>query len=385
MNLLDLDDDSLSYLLHHLPIEDHMNFAKVCQRFHRIWKDYKCWIYKRMELGSTSDKGFKQELILLHHTADHVKNLIVNLNRKFEWNKICMAKFLNMLKRMHTLERLILWLKDDEPYEVLETIIRTLEHLPNIKCIATYQDNEVVDILYQFDDYEDFLKESKMSRNPMIEPIYSHTKIRLLVLNNAPIKETLADLAQHSKRIKELSFRMTQNAEEYSPLAELPNLRVLQIFGHYGEDCPDLMPLVSALSAKLLHQLSSLTIHVPGLGYDETAEIIRIEGLQRLDCHFSELRCLELLKHLKVIAYLFIRVAHTENIDNLVLAIIENCPTLHVIQIDSPNLSRSIIPKALKVLQKLRNSKDQSPLRLMFGKNPVQLDADTREYLRVFW
>lgn len=386
-NIFDLNDDCIANVLQYLPIDNHMNFSKVCQRFRRAWKEYRMLVYKRLQLGDTTAEGFKQELLLLNQIGPHVKHLTVNLNRNFDWNEVFMAKFIKLLKRMTDLERVTLWIKENEPYETFEPILRSLEHLPNMKGIATYEDNEVVDVLYQFNDYDVFLKESEMSRNPLIESIQSHTKIRILVFNNASIHPTLADLVQHSTCIKDLSFRMTQRAEEYTSLAELSQLNKLQIFAdwpHHGDNRPDLMPLLAAISFKLSHQLRTLTIHVPGLGYAETLEIIRIKGLQRLDCYFSECQCLELLVHLKELTHLFIRLNSSQNIDSLFLSLIENCCSLKVLQIDSPNLSRNILPEAFKVLQRVGGPR-KSPLMVMLGDKELHLDQETSKYLTVFW
>lgn len=215
-----------------------------------------------------------------------------------------------------------------------------------------------------------------MSRSPLIESIESHTKIRLLVFNNASIHATLSDLVQHSTCIKDLSFRMTQRPEEYRPLAKLPNLQKLQIFGnwqHQADDNPDLMPLVAAVSSKLSHQLQSLTINAPGLGYAETLEIIRIKGLQRLDCYFSDCQCLELLIHLTELTHLLIQLPSSKNIDSLFLSLVENCRNLKVLTIDSPSISFNVLPEAFKVLQKGEDSR-RYPSGVMHGEKAITQD-----------
>ncbi|XP_034480783.1 uncharacterized protein LOC117786565 [Drosophila innubila] len=387
LNILDLNDDCIAFILKCLPIDNHMNFAQVCPRFRYICQDYRMLVYKRLELGDTTADGFKQELLLLRQIAPHVKHLVVNLNRHFAWNEIFMTKVLNGLKSMINLERVILWIKDNEPYETLQPFIQTLEHLSNMKGLATYQDTKIVDILYQFSDCKKFRTESKMSRSPLIEYMECHTKIRLLTFNNAPIHSTLTDLVKHSTCINELSFRMTQRPEEYTPLAELPKLQKLQIFGNWQSHMdhrPDLMPLVAAVSSKLSHQLRSLTINAPGLGYAETLQIIRIKGLQVLDCNFSECQCLELLVHLKELTHLHIHLPSSQNFDRLFLNLVENCQNLKVLTIDSPSLNRNVLLEAFNVLQRGKDSR-KTPNIVMLGDKAIKLDQETRKCLTINW
>lgn len=241
---------------------------------------------------------------------------------------------------------------------------------------------EVVDIMYHFNDCEEFRIESEMGRSPLIESRESHTKIRLLTFKNASIRETLTDLVQHSTCIKELRLRIIQRPEEYSPLAELAKLQNLQIFGNWqshADDSPDLMPLVTALSSKLSHQLRSFTISAPGLGYADTLELIRIKGLQRLDCYFSDCRCLELLVHLKELTHLLIQLPNSQNIDSLFLSLVENCQNLKVLTIDSPSLSRNVLPETYKVLQRGKDSR-RSPSIVMLGEKALTLDQVSYAY-----
>lgn len=142
MKILDLNDDCIASILQCLPIDNHLNFSKVCLRFRYIWQDYRMLVYKRLELGDTTAEGFKQELLLLCQIVPYVKHLTVNLNRHFDWSETFMTKVLNALKRMTNLEHVILWIKDNEPYGTLEPFLRSLQHLPNMKGLATYQDSK---------------------------------------------------------------------------------------------------------------------------------------------------------------------------------------------------------------------------------------------------
>lgn len=216
--------------------------------------------------------------------------------------------------------------------------------------------------------------ESKMSRNPLMETNDTNSKIRLWNIDKSSICLTLEELVQHATCVKELSFRMIQRAEEYVPLAELPQLQKLQVFGYRFVDYGPLLPLLTAISTNRSKQLHSLTLHLPGLGYEETLEITRISSLQQLDCHFTEPECLELLTRLPEIRELFIQLPNSSNIDNLVLSVLKSCRKLNVLQIDSPNLSRNFVSEAYKELLKVRNPDDQESLKLLFGKTALSLD-----------
>ncbi|KAM8708911.1 hypothetical protein ACLKA7_015820 [Drosophila subpalustris] len=97
-------------------------------------------VYKRLELGDTTAEAFKQELLLLCQIVPYVKHLTVNLNRHFDWTEIFITKVINALKRMTNLEHVIMWIKDKEPFGTLDPFLRSFEHLPNMKGLATYQD-----------------------------------------------------------------------------------------------------------------------------------------------------------------------------------------------------------------------------------------------------
>lgn len=236
--------------------------------------------------------------------------------------------------------------------------------------------------LYHFNDYEDLVIESKMSRNPLMETIDTHSKIRLWSIDKSSIFLTLKELVEHATCVKELSFRMTQRAEEYVPLAELPQLQKLQVFGNrLLVDYGPLLPLLSAISSNPSKQLHSLTLHLPGLGYKEILEITRISTLQRLDCHFTDPQCLELLTRLPELRELFIQIPNSSNIDNLVLSVLKSCRKLTVLQIDSPNLSHNFVAKAYEELLEVRNPDDQKPLKLLFGKTALTLDQVCKLFL----
>ncbi|XP_064545253.1 uncharacterized protein LOC135433192 [Drosophila montana] len=382
-HILDLNDDCIACLFKYLPIENHMSFAGVCTRFRHVWLDYRNCLYKQLELGDTNAKGFKQELLLLRQISGHVKHIVINFNRKFDWCGMLLTEIIGILKKMTALERAIIWIKDDEPYETYEKILRAFEHLPNMQGIATYQDNCIVDSLYNFNECDDLLAESRLSRNPLIEPIDNHTKIRLLVFNNASIRPTLEDLVRHSNLVQELSLCMIQKAAEYTALAELPNLCKLEIFGNRTIDYGPLMPLVAAVSSKLSQQLHTLTIHAPGLGYQETSKIAEIRTLRELDCDFTEPQCLELLITLDQLTHLSIKLPKSSPIDSLVLNILRKCHNLNVIKIDSPNLGIDFLTEAYRVLQQVRNPNEKKSMVFILDDESKLRDIETNAYLRV--
>ncbi|XP_030566863.1 uncharacterized protein LOC115766917 [Drosophila novamexicana] len=382
-HILDLNDDCIACVLKYLPIENHMSFAGVCTRFRHVWLGYRNCLYKQLELGESSAKGLKQELLLLRQISRHVKRIVINFNRKFDWCGILFREIIGILKKLTALERAILWIKDDEPYETYEKILRAFEHLPNMQGIATYQDNCIVDSLYHFNECDELLAESRLSRNPLIEPIDRHTKIRLLIFNNASIRPTLEDLVRHSSLVQELSLCMIQKAAEYTALAELPNLCKLEIFGNRTIDYGSLMPLIAAVSSKLSQQLHTLTIHAPSLGYQETAKIAQIRTLRELDCDFTEPRCLELLIALDQLTHLSIKLPKSCPIDSLVLHILRECHSLNVIKIDSPDLGTDFLTEAYRVLQQVRNPNEKKPLVIILGDESQLIDIETNVYLRV--
>lgn len=168
---------------------------------------------------------------------------------------------------------------------------------------------------------------------------------------------------------------MTQKAAEYVPLAELPALRELHIFGNgQQQDCCPLLPLVKAISSKLSQQLHTLTINAPGLGYPEACEIARINSLQRLDCHLTDPQCLEPLIALNQLTELFIQLPDCSPIDDLVLDIMKHCQKLNVLRIDLPNLGSNFLAEAYKLLQQVRDPSKQEPLILLLGINCTNLD-----------
>ncbi|XP_023178333.1 uncharacterized protein LOC111604480 isoform X2 [Drosophila hydei] len=361
-----------------------MSFTRVCTRFRNVWLNYRKYIYSRLELGETNAEGFQQEMILLRQISEHVKHITINMNRNFDWSGVPLAQFMTNLRKMSALERVLLWIKDNESHKTYECILRALEQLPRIKGIATYQDNNVVDSLYQFNDCESLLRESAHSRDPLMEFIENHTKIRVLLFNNASIRPTLEDLVRHSTCVKELTFRMTQKAAEYVPLAELPELRELHIFANRQQhDCCPLLPLLAAIQCKLSQQLHTLTINAPGVGYPEACEIARISSLQRLDCHLTEPLCLQALIALNQLTDFFIQLPECSPIDDLVLDILKHCQKLNVLRIDLPNLGSNFLAEAYQLLQQVRDPTKQKPLILMLGINCTKLDKNMNCYLKV--
>ncbi|KRG06575.1 uncharacterized protein LOC26528425 isoform X1 [Drosophila mojavensis] len=382
--ILDLNDDCIECLFKCLPIDTHLSFARVCTRFRNVWLNYRKYIYARLEVGETSAEGFQQELLLLRQISEHVKHLTINMNRNFDWSGAPLAQFMAILPNMSALERVLLWIKENESHKTYECILRALELLPRMQGIATYQDNNVIDSVYQFNDCESLLRESAHSRDPLMEFIENHTKIRVLLFNDASIRPTLEDLVRHSTCVKELTFRMTQKAAEYVPLAELPALRELHIFGNgQQQDCCPLLPLVKAISSKLSQQLHTLTINAPGLGYPEACEIARINSLQRLDCHLTDPQCLEPLIALNQLTELFIQLPDCSPIDDLVLDIMKHCQKLNVLRIDLPNLGSNFLAEAYKLLQQVRDPSKQEPLILLLGINCTNLDKNMNSYLKV--
>lgn len=158
-------------------------------------------------------------------------------------------------------------------------------------------------------------------------------------------------------------------------MADLPQLQKLQVFGNrLLEDYGPLLPLLIAISLKLSKQLHSLTLHIPGLRWEETLEITRISTLERLDCHFSDPQCLQLLTRLPELRELFIQLPNLSNIDSLVLSVLKSCRKLTILQINSPNLSGNFVSEAYKQLVKVRNPDEQKPLILLFGDMAISLD-----------
>jgi len=77
MNILDLNDDCLGYLLNHLATEDFNKFAQVCRRFRDVFID-RCG--KRNREFTVDESSKRRQLIELCICRESVETLTIDLD-----------------------------------------------------------------------------------------------------------------------------------------------------------------------------------------------------------------------------------------------------------------------------------------------------------------
>lgn len=204
---------------------------------------------------------------------------------------------------------------------------------------------------------------------PQLEPLTQtpSTKLRLLTFEDTSIRPTMMNLVRHAKNIKEITFWMTLNAEEYIPLMQLPKLELVHVnVNNVVRDYGSMLPLLTAMSST--PQLSSLIIRIDRrIKYIEVEEIAKISKLKYLRCDLAEGQCLKLLSCLHELSRLDITLPSANklwNMDKVVLNLIRNCPKLELMVMPTTNFSDNFMPQLCKELKELRNPDEQDPLQM---------------------
>ncbi|KRF85109.1 uncharacterized protein [Drosophila virilis] len=105
-----------------------------------------------------------------------------------------------------------------------------------------------------------------------------------------------------------ITMRESTCSADFEPLSNMPKLPILIIDGKYKLN--SLAPLIKAFATKRSTVLQKLCIEIDPIDYNEVKQISQIKTLRYLECEFSDLESIKLLRHLANLEVLKIHSEH---------------------------------------------------------------------------
>ncbi|XP_034483127.1 uncharacterized protein LOC117788460 [Drosophila innubila] len=372
MNILDLNDDCLGYLLSHLPADDYKNFSQVCRRFRDLFI-YRYGIRNRhltFDISST-----RLQLIELCICRESVQTLTIDLDH-FNTSRAygshgcktpinCFGTLCYALEGMVNLQ--CLELKQLEfiitpvvkPFEKIFAAVRNLNELKILKVCT--KDDWTFDNVWHLSHLEELqLNTRKIGVSVLAKCCKSNPNLKALHLGYDCVDKNLKDIVPHCGNLETFKFGMMAESAAYEPLARLPKLRKLI---HYGVRRKDsFAPLLKSLAVR--SQLQHLEIDGGSLSAEEVLQIVQLKGLQQLKCFCLRAECVEMLAQLKQLQKLSLWMSSRRDISKALLKIVRECKQLQLLRVATGILSEHFIDDVAKLLIGIRDEVTQQPLQL---------------------
>ncbi|KAM8708617.1 hypothetical protein ACLKA7_015568 [Drosophila subpalustris] len=363
INILDLNDDCLGYVLNHLSSDDFNSFAQVCCRFRDVFID-RCG--KRNRQFTLDGNSARRQLIELCICRESVQTLTIDIDhfdtaRTFRshgcetptncFNTLCYALEGMVSLRCLVLKQLqFILIPIEKPFEQIFAAVKNLSDLKILEVRT--RDDWTFDNIWQLSHLEELqLHVRKIGASVLAKCCKSNPNLRILHLGYDCVEGNLKDIVSHCGNLETLRCGMMAEAAAYKPLARLPKLRKLTHYGIRRKD--SFLPVLTALAER--SQLRHLEIDGGSLSPEEMLQVVRLKGLQELKCFCLTAECVEMLAQLTELTKLCLWMSSRPDISNALLKVLRECKKLQLLRVATGNLSPNFINDVAKLLTQNRD------------------------------
>ncbi|KRK01791.1 uncharacterized protein Dyak_GE27931, isoform A [Drosophila yakuba] len=172
--------------------------------------------------------------------------------------------------------------------EIFEKTMKIFSEKKSLSNVTLQMLNYSSEHLEQFRNLKSLSLFMPMRANELIECVKSNPKLTNLEFTSPYIYGRLADIAPYCENLEALTFHMKPetDASEYTPLAKLPKLKILDIFGYPREGSLNALFRSMALNETVLQQFS---IRQAMLGTADVEELSKVHAY-RLNCELMPSR-----------------------------------------------------------------------------------------------
>ncbi|KAH8307463.1 hypothetical protein KR044_012645, partial [Drosophila immigrans] len=369
MNILNLNNDCLGYILNHLPTDEcKINFAQTCRQFRNVYIDHYGKQYREFAINESTPKRQLKELCICREAVENFTVDLVHFdtlrsgpcqNPVHCFAILCFAlQGMVSLKRLQIKQPIYVLIKPlDKPFEPIFAAVKNLKKLKILE-IRTVNDWSF-DNLWQLRHLEELqLLVQKINSSVLVKCCKANRNLNTLHLGYDCVEGSLKDIVPHCGNLETLKFGMMAEPADYTPLARLPKLKRLM---HYGiRRKGSFEPVLTALAAR--SQLEHLEIDGGSLSPEEIQQIVRLNGLQQLKCFCLTAECVEMLAQLKQLHQLSLWMSSRPDISHALLKVIGECKQLQLLRVATGVLAPDFINDVAKLLAGIRSEATQQRL-----------------------